>query len=159
MLVVHMVLVYIFIIFYGMACKKYFYLISLLTIILLLGNCRYKTYVIESPDKIKRIKNTEKFVKSNKYHKVLKSYTYQISNDICEISTIDSIIPYIDMIYNKTQMKEFYQYVNEKELVHEGDSIVHFKFRYPRNFHVQDSYIYSKARCRIYYTRIYTGKF
>jgi len=154
-----MILVYISIIFFGMAGKRYIYFVLILSTVFFFGCCRYKTYIIESSGNMKRIKNTEKLVKSNKYHKLLKSFTYQIPNDICAISSIDSIITYVDMIYNKTQKKEFHQYVNEKELVYEGDSIVDFKFRYPRNFHVQNSYIYNKTRCCIFYTSIYTGKF
>lgn len=142
-----------------MAGKRNIYFVLILSTVCFYGCCRYKTYIIDSSGNIKQTKNAEKLVKSNKYHKVLKSYTYQIPKNICAISTIDSIIPYVDIIYKKTQMKEFHQYVNEKELVHEGDSIVHFKFRYPRIIHGVDSYIFNKTRCCIYYNSIYTGKF
>lgn len=91
--------------------------------------------------------------------KSLTNYTYQLPEYICASSKIDSIIPYVDLVYKKTQKKEYHQYINEKEIIQEGDSIIHFKFKYPKIIHGEDSYTYNKKKCCIYYTSIYTGKF
>lgn len=132
---------------------------SLMAAVILFGCCRYKSYMLESTTKIKRVKKTKQLVNIGYGHKLLKCYTYQLPEHICMNFKMDSIISCVDLVYKKIQKKKYHQYVNEKEIIQEGDSIIHFRFKYPRIIHGQDNYIYNKKKCCIYYISTSTGKF
>lgn len=135
---------------------KYIFLIQALVFI---GCHRHKSYAFTSKTELNPVKLTEQPARVLEYQELLKSYTYQLPEHICKSSKSDSISAYVDLVYQNTQKKKYHRYANEKEIIQEGDSIVHFKFRYPKIIHGHISYTYNKRNCNIHYVRINNGKF